>query len=80
MLGSLKINALGLEGASGRVENRKLSASRPAMSSQELITSGSDLMGLGSETGLGKTEPRVNRAAGVGGWVGWGGGSRLSRP
>lgn len=40
--------------------------SRPAMSSQELMTSG--LKGFGSEatSGVGKSEPRVKRGGGVG--------------
>lgn len=75
----------------GRGENRKLSASRPAMSSHELMTSGSDRRGLGSdqsdlgsERELGKMDPRVNREGGLGGVVGveqlGGGGSRVRRP
>lgn len=85
-IGSL--TAKGLGGGIG--ENRKLSASRPAMSSQELMTSGSvrgglgsDQRDLGSDNGVGKMEPRVKREGGVGGVVGWfggGGGSRVRRP
>lgn len=74
----------GLGGGSG--ENRKLSASRPAMSSHELMTSGSERRGLGSdqsdlgsERELGKMDPRVKREGGLGGVVG-GGGSRVRRP
>lgn len=81
----------GLEAGSGSGENRKLSASRPAMSSHELMTSGSDRRGfgsdqsdLGSERELGKMDPRVNREGGLGGVVGveqlGGGGSRVRRP
>lgn len=61
----------------GRGEKRKLSASRPAMSSQELMISGrvgsdhwaldSERKDLGSErSGEGKMDPRVNRGGGVG--------------
>ena len=65
----------GLGGGSG--EKRKLSASRPAMSSQELMTSGgserrglgSDQRDFGSERGVGKMEPRVKRGGGVEGVV-----------
>lgn len=82
------LTAKGFSG--GSWENRRLSASRPAMSSQELMTSGSDRSGLGSdqrdlgsENELGKMEPRVKRVAGVGGVVGLGecgGGSRARTP
>lgn len=74
--------------------NRKLSLmgvveveSRPAISSQELMMS--DLRILGSDKGLGKSEPRVWRGGGVGVGgrvvvvvVGGGveGGSRVKRP
>lgn len=70
--------------------NRKLSEmgvveveSRPAISSQELMMS--DLRILGSDKGLGKSEPRVWRGGGVGvgGTVVGGGvegGSRVKRP
>lgn len=66
-------------------EKRKLSVSRPAMSSQELMTSGSDQRDLGSESGEGKMEPKVKRGGGVVGVVavaveGGGGGSRVRRP
>lgn len=57
------------DGGGGRREKRKLSASRPAMSSQELMTSGSDRRDLGSGSGLGKIEAKVNRGGGVGGNV-----------
>jgi hypothetical protein len=65
-------------------EKRKLSVSRPDISSQESMISGLD---LGSVRGVGKMEPRVNRGDGVGGvvvvcggGVGGGNGSRLRRP
>ena len=71
-LSSLMANGFG----GGRGEKRKLSASRPAMSSQELMTSGSERRGLGSdrrdldsESGVGKMEPRVNLEGGVEGAV-----------
>lgn len=81
-----------------KVEKRKLSLmgvmeveSRPAISSQELIISEvCDLRVLGSDKGLGKSEPRVWRGGGVGvgGTVvvgveeggGEEGGSRVKRP
>lgn len=54
--------------------------SRPAISSHELMTSGGG-SDLGSESGLGKIEPRVKRGGGVGGTVvGEGDGSRVKRP
>lgn len=77
----------------GRGEKRKLSVSRPAMSSQELMTSGSERRGLGSdqrdlgsESGEGKMEPKVKRGGGVDGAEvvavaeEGGGGSRVRRP
>lgn len=70
----------------GRGEKRKLSVSRPAMSSQELMTSGSDQRDLGSESGEGKMEPKVKRGGGVDGAEvvavaeEGGGGSRVRRP
>lgn len=70
-------------GVWGRGENRKLSVmgSSPAMSSQELMTSGgSKRRDLGSESGLGKSEPRVNRGGGVVWESEGGGGSRDKRP
>ena len=48
-----------------RGEKRELSVSSPSMSSQELMTSGSDQRDLGSESGLGKMEPRLNLEGGV---------------
>jgi len=76
------VRRLGLEFS---LEKRKLSASRPDMSSQELMISGSDRKGrgsdqrdLGSEFGSeGKREARVKREGGV---EGVGGGSRVRRP
>ena len=58
-------------------EKRKLSASRPDMSSQELMVSGksergglgSDQRVLGSQTEVGKIELRVKQAGRVGGVV-----------
>lgn len=75
-IGSLRVKSL--EG--GRGEKRKLSVSRPAMSSQELMTSGSERRVLGSESGLGKTEPRVKREGGVVEEEEEWGGSRVRRP
>lgn len=82
-----KVKGLG----GGRGEKRKLSVSRPAMSSQELMTSGSERRGLGSdqrdlgsESGEGKMEPKVKRGGGVDGEEvvaeEGGGGSRVRRP
>lgn len=71
----------------GRGEKRKLSASSPAMSSHEFMTSGSERRGLGSdqrdlgsETGLWKMEAKVNFEGGVDGVVVDWGGSRVRRP
>lgn len=70
-------------------ENRKLSASRPAMSSHELITSGPERTGFGSGDGLEAVGPMVKRVGGVVGegrfdddddGGGGGGGSRVRRP
>lgn len=74
------------------LEKRKLSVSRPDMSSHELIISGSDWKGLGSDQrdlgsefgSEGKREARVKRDGGVEGVVVvvvvCGGGSRVRRP
>lgn len=79
---------LGFEFSFGLGEKRKLSVSSPDMSSHELITSGSERKGrgsdqrdLGSEFGSeeGKKEPRVKREGGVV-VVGVWGGSRVRRP
>lgn len=68
----------------GIVGKRKLSASRPDMSSQELMTSGRIGTGLGSDQSdldSLKVDPRVNGGGGVGGVVvDCGGGSRVRRP
>ena len=66
-------------------ERWKLSASRPDMSSQELMTSGREGTGLGSDQSdldSLKVDPRtVNDGGGVGGvMVDWGDGSRESNP
>lgn len=65
----MEFSFLGLGGGVGKGENLELWSasaveSRPAMSSQELMTSG--LKGLGSEgtSGVGKSEPRVKRVGG----------------
>lgn len=65
-------------------EKRKLSASRPDISSQELMTSGRIGRGLGSDQSdldSLKVDPRVNGGGGVGGVVAeCDGGSRVSSP